>query len=300
MAAMGFATARGVIRYREPRDDDDSGTGGHVESTSRFWFRAPDSWRVEDERGVVHVQDATWFFLRDAEGRLQRMPRAMTSWHFGDGHPTELLGTAEDRGRRFTDADDFSVPLHPGVAVLVAGRRAWEYVLAPPARKPYPLRVTVDDETGAVLRMAVPEADSVVEMTEFEPDVPVEDALFTWDGPAATDWMAEREDDARAQKWLRDRRLPVPRWWPAGVGHMALSGDPDTGAYVVSLDVRNSALLARWPIGGTPPQHWQSRTEGEHVHAWSDATWQWELAVEQPLSPDDLARVVHSIPPDEA
>ena len=60
--------------------------------------------------------------------------------------------------------------------------------------------------------------------------------------------------------------------------------------------VPGEPMLARWPIGGTPPRYWEMRTEGRRVHEWSNGTWQWALAVTAPLSDDDLARVIASIP----
>lgn len=54
---------------------------------------------------------------------MQRLPLAPTSWHFDTGHPWTLFGQPDERLRRFTDPDDFSVPMGPGVPVEVAGRR---------------------------------------------------------------------------------------------------------------------------------------------------------------------------------
>jgi hypothetical protein len=43
------------------------------------------------------------------------------------------------------------------------------------------------------------------------------------------------------------------------------------------------------------PRCWPSGREG-YVHRWTDAQWQWALELERPLPPDELARVIDSIP----
>lgn len=111
-----------------------------------------------------------------------------------------------------------------------------------------------------------------------------------------TTWADARANDQRAQRWLEQQALPVPRFWPAGLGHVALEGDPETGAFSTDLQVSGGAAsLARWPTGGQPPGHWPSRTEGRHIYEWVNGPWQWALAVAQPLSAADLQRVMESI-----
>lgn len=293
MAAVGFRTARGALRYREPSDD------GPVEGRTRFWFAVPDRWRVEDDAGPTHIHDGEWVYIRDPDGRMQRMPQQTTTWSFRSGHPQALFGANHDRILRFTDPTDFSVPTGPAVAVEIAARRCWEFTLAPPPRKPHPLRVALDDATGTVLRMSVLELDAVTEAEEFEPDVPVPDELFRFDGDVATEWLEERVMDTTVRQWLESRTLPVPRYWPAGLPYSPVEGDPDTGSFSTDLEVPGLPALARWPAGGEPPRHWEARTQGRHVHRWRTGDWQWELAVETPLSGEDLTRVIESIPPDE-
>ncbi|GGC08073.1 hypothetical protein [Cellulomonas carbonis] len=293
MAAVGCRTARGELRYREPGGgpDDDA-----TEGTTRFWHAAPHLWRIEDDDGVRYVRGPDGTFVRSGGRAMQRLsPNAIV--HLGGpGDPTLLLtGTVE----RFTDRDDFSVPLGLGAEVRVAGRRAWEYVLAPPPHKPHPLRVAVDDETGTVLRLAVPEAGVLVEMTAFEPDVEVPDGTFGWDGLVRTDLAAEIAADDERRRALSEMHVPVPRWWPDGVARQVLDGDPATGAFSATLEVRGWAEIARWPTDGTPPPHWLDRwpdPDGRgHVHRWDADGWHWELAVPGPLPDEVLARVVASI-----
>jgi hypothetical protein len=293
MAAFGVRTATGAIRYRDPRHVDDDGRV--EEGGCRFWFAAPNSWRVEDQDGVRHVQNSQWTHLRYHDGRMQRMPTPTTSWSTF-GHPATLFGTPRDRVERFTRADDFSVPMGPAVPVEVAGRLCWEFTLAPPARKPHPLRIAVDDATGTVLRLQVPEAEGYVMVTEFHPDVELDPALFSWDGPVATDHEDELAAMRQGHEWLEQQDLPVPRWWPAGVGYSTGQGDRQTGAFSLTLEVPGLPSLARWRVGGEPPRYWAQNIDGRHVHEWSDRTWQWSLAVDEPLTEEELARVIESIP----
>ncbi len=182
--------------------------------------------------------------------------------------------------------------------VEIAGRRAWEFVLAPPPHKPHPLRVAIDDETGAVLRVAVPDPPaSVVEVLEIEVDQGVDPEVFRWDGPVAEDHVAEMAQDDASQRWFDQHQVPVPRYWAAGVSHMPMHADPATGAFSVYLMVPDEpVLLARWLRDGQPPYAWAQVSEEQHVHRWVEGEWEWALAVRSPLSPEELARVRASFP----
>jgi hypothetical protein len=212
------------------------------------------------------------------------------------GHPQYLFGSRIDRLERFTRDNDLSVPMGPATAVTMAGRPAWEFVLAPPPHKPHPLHVAFDDETGVVLRMAVPELGFFIEITKLTVDVPIDAQTFSWTGPVGTDRYDELVGHRRVRQWLTQERIPVPHWWPDGLAYSPASGDPETGALSVELLAPGYPSLARWPAGGAPPPYWQLRIDGRHVHEWSDGTWQWALAVATPLAEDDLARVIASIP----
>jgi hypothetical protein len=150
--------------------------------------------------------------------------------------------------------------------------------------------VAVDDSTGTVLRMSIPEADYIIELTEFRPDAELPERIFTWDGPVSTRHDEERARTTRTQRWLNESDLPVPTWWPHGLGYHGLDGDPDTGAYRVLLEVPGHPELSRWPKGTPAPP----RRDGRHVHRWQDERWEWALAVEHPLTEKELARVIDS------
>lgn len=120
--------------------------------------------------------------------------------------------------------------------------------------------------------------------------------IFTWDGPVSSRHAEERVEAERVRRWLAEAELPMPRWWPRGLGHHGSDGDPATGAYRVLLEVPDFAELCRWPVGTSMPACWDQRQQRRHVHRWSDERWEWALAVDQPLTEEEVTRVIESIP----
>jgi hypothetical protein len=287
MQAVGFHTATGVINCRVPEEA----------SVLRFWHQVPDRWRVEDDQGVWQIADGQRQLVRN-DGGMEDVSRMFLT--FGQRHPSTLLGVRRDRGVDFDWLRDFATPTGPGSPVTVAGRPAWEFALESVStkreRKPYPLRVAVDEATGTVLRMAMPEVDYVIELVEFTPDTELPEDVFSWDGPVSTRREDERAEHERARRWLDEAALPMPRWWPRGFGFHGGEGDPATGAYRVMLDVPGYPELCRWPAGTPRPESWVQRYP--HVHSWRDERWEWTLALEQALADEDLAKVIESIPKD--
>ncbi len=288
MRAPGFHTATGRLRYRLSDEEP-----GEV----RFWHGVPDRWRVEDERGVRHVTAGQRQLVRGGDG-LEDMTG--TGISFGQHHPRYLFGVRRGHDVEFDWLRDFPDPHGPAEPVEVAGRRAWEFAMPAVAhkraRKPYPLRVTVDDATGTVLRLAIPEAGFLVELTELAVDVELPAEVFDWEGPVSTRHLEERAERERARRWLDETPPPVPRWWPRGLGYHGGDGDPATGAYRVLLETPDFPELSRWPAGTPMPSDWDHRHGRRHVHRWHDVRWEWALAVDEPLTEEELARVVASIP----
>lgn len=133
-------------------------------------------------------------------------------------------------------------------------------------------------------------------MVDFQPDVELPDDVFVCNAPVSTAWHDEQRRERAGDSWLRSQSLPVPRWWPRGVGHMVGWGDPETGSFAVDLEVEGHPMLARWPRETSPPRRWVVRVEEMHVHRWSDDEWEWGLAVTEPLSDEELAKVIGSMP----
>ncbi|NED96902.1 hypothetical protein G1H11_16470 [Phytoactinopolyspora alkaliphila] len=249
MVAVGFSTARGVIRSREPSEPSgDEATEGRC----RFWHAAPDLWRVDDGAGIMHLHDGAWNYVRDPDGTVQRVPSGSMLWGFDVPHPWSLFGTDADKVGRFTERDDFCVPIGAAEAVEIAGRLCWQFTLAPPPHKPHPLQVAVDDITGTVLRIAAPESGFYAVAEEFEPDVDIPPATFTYDGPFSTTWHDEFTRDQAGQEWLERVSLPVPRWWPSGLGYSINQGDPRPA---LSASISRCPDMRPWPGGreAAPP-----------------------------------------------
>lgn len=289
--AVGMHTATGVIRYRLPGGE--SVRQGEV----RFWHRIPDQWRVEDESGVWHIADGQRQLIRRPYGMEDMSQTSMT---FRQHHPLTLFGVRRGSGVEFDWLRDFPIPTALGECVEVAGRRAWEFALKAVegklARKPYPLRVAVDEATGTVLRLSISEVDYVIELVEFDPDAELPEKIFTWDGPVSTAHAEERAETERIHRWLAEAELPMPRWWPRGLGYHGSDGDPGAGSYRVLLEVPDFPELCRWPVGTDMPAQWQQLQQHRHVHRWSDEHWEWALAVDQPLAAGELRKVIESIP----
>lgn len=287
--AAGFRTAAGTIRHRLPGDE---------QGELRFWHQVPDRWRVEDERGVWHIADGQRQLMRNS-GRMEDFSGVYLN--FGQRHPQVLFGLRRGPWVEFAWLRDFPTPDGPGALIEIAGRRAWEFALVAAegkrARKPYPLRVAVDEATGTVLRLAIAEVGYVVELTEFTVDGELPEEIFTWGGPVSTQRIDERAEAERVRHWLIDAELPVPHWWPRGLLYHGGDGDPSTGAYRVLLEVHGYPELSRWPTGTPMPEGWDQRHARRHVHRWSDKHWEWALAVDQPLTEAELTRVIGSIPP---
>jgi hypothetical protein len=287
MQAVGFYTATGKIRWRLPSESVPHGE-------LRFWHRVPDWWRVEDENGVWHVKDGQRQLVR-TQGRMEDMSTAAIT--FSANHPRTLFGVRQGTGVVFDWLRQFPTPNGPGKPVEVAGRSAWEFAFLSVKRdrKPYPLRVTVDEATGTVLRQAMPEASYLVEVVEFTPDAELPEDIFTWDGPVSTRHNHQRAEHERINRWLNETDLATPHWWPRGLGYHGGDGDPDTGAYRILLEVPGYPELSRWPADTPMPARWDSRHQQRHVHRWRDDHWEWALAVDEPLTEEDLTRVIKSI-----
>ncbi len=288
MAAVSFRTATGTLAWRDP-DKDDSDQAGAV----RFWYRQPDSLRLDDEFGLRVLTAGRSGLVRDIDGRMQEVGAAAGG---GQGDPRQLFGGRQVL-KMYTRRNDYSVPHGPAEEIEMLGRRAWRFVLEPPPHKEHPLALVVDDQTGALLEIRSTGIDAFTTLTDFEPDGAIDDSIFTYDGPVATDWADERRRREEIQERGREMQWPTPRYWPRGVPLHLLDADFDTGAFVGLLEVPpDSALLARWPPGTPTPEALSHRSPPMHLHQWSREGWSWALAVSEPLEPGELEKLIESIP----
>lgn len=199
-----------------------------------------------------------------------------------------------------TERNDFSRPMGPASAAEVGGRRGWRFVLAPPPHKPAPLEVVFDDRSGVVLEYRSQGADYWETLESFEVDVVLDPELFVWNGEVDTEWVDERVLHEQRARAIAEHPWPSPRWWPSGMPLDVLDGDVDGGWFIAALggDWDRSRVLARWRPG-SPPARLEAHTRrlASH-HRWERSGFHWLLATDEDISPEDLQRIIDSIPPD--
>lgn len=104
---------------------------------------------------------------------MQKRPR-VDGWVPG----VELAGLGWGHAQLFKDPPAFQRAVHGPTPTVVAERNAWEVLLAAPKKKPYPLTVAIDEETGLVLRYAAKGTPYMAEVTAMLIDVEIPKAVF--------------------------------------------------------------------------------------------------------------------------
>ncbi|WP_206022869.1 hypothetical protein [Rhodococcus zopfii] len=175
-------------------------------------------------------------------------------------------------------SDDFAQSTGPIEEVESAGRRCWTVELAPPPRKPYPLRIWVDIETGQMLGERIEQAGLGAQFVDLLVGESIDDEMFVWTGPVLT------ADDE--QQMYRDRRIALEReqtsWFRTAVTDAQIrarvpldftpdrvpSHDAETGAFDAMND---RTMLSRRPRG---VEGWEPRW-GARFYVWSTPEWDW-------------------------
>jgi hypothetical protein len=236
-----------------------------------------------DERPVVIFgRDTRWVDFGD-DGVPTAYPRTTSSFSWNG---QELLYR---RPASRWEGNDFTKLTGPIESVEFLGRSAWEFELAPPSHKPYPLQMIVDAATGLLLREANADFGSVQEWASLNVDAVLPDELFVWDGPSKPpqDHMAEHERDmARRQDWLAERAIAATLTLPLHL--LPHEFDDETGSIYASVEVQLTGTLLRrarsesvWPEVDT--------VHYPHSHRWSDERWDWFLGSDRPLDDGQLA-----------
>ncbi len=288
--AVAFDTAVGTLEWSDPEEESPDDRGA-----IRFWFAQPDRWRIEDDDGPFVVRGADRTVVRRRPGVMAELA---PDHGIGMAHDPSHLIDGRYVAESLSERNDFSRPMGPAEAAEVGGRRGWRFVLAPPPHKPAPLEVVLDDATGVVLELRSQGADYWETLTSFEADVEIDDALFAWDGEVDTGWVDEglvREERARA---VSEHPWPSPRWWPTGMPLDVLDGDVDEGWFIGWLGDDSHRVLARWRPGAPPHRLGGIVTEISFHHRWNRDGWEWLLATDEDIAPDDLQRITESIPTD--
>jgi hypothetical protein len=269
-----------------------SDEGERFERVRRDGYRV----RVESLDGEVHTivgSTGSWHFYREEGPGRQPIYTALNSRSFRGPLGGLDVGGARGSWERW-DGSDFTRPADTVEPTTFLGRSAWTVELAPPSHKPHPLRITVDAETGMILRKWNEGFGSGEEWTEVSFGVDLADVLFTWDGPAITHetLRAERDaeherDMAQRSQWLVERGfvdLPL-----LAHGRLQLHDwDDEAGTLYASVNFDGFGTLIRRAASSTP---WEEpgTANAPHRYRWTDARWDWFYASDTELSADQLA-----------
>ena len=184
--------------------------------------------------------------------------------------PNEFAGT------------DFTRPTGPIGEAIFLNRRAWTVELAPPKRKPYPIQLVVDAETGLILQERNDDFGSVDEWVEFVVGEEFDDALFTWTGPAISEEVERAERDAeheadlaRRRSWFEANVAPMPLRVELSLPVLVNHYDEATGEFVATLGNGHIGTIARRPHAEGPTD------EHTVTAAWSDGRWDWTVSLFQ-------------------
>ena len=236
---------------------------------------------ADGKPNLIVGDESCWQFNAGAEVPIQS-PAAAVRYLFGG------TGLLFRRDANDFAGDDFTRPAGPVTATTFLGRSAWTVEVAPPPHKPYPLRLTIDAETGLILQKRNDGFGLVEEWTEFRVGEPLPAELFSWDGPTTSAaqlraaQLAEHEADGRRRsEWFAANVAPLPLRLELACGVWVHEYEPETGAFQASLGGRHVGMLARRPA--SEQGSWQLGWS-DPGHRWRDERWEWALN----LYDDDL------------
>lgn len=271
-------TVRGRIAEVRTGGDDDEGFGPPEEQIL-VWRDGP-CLRVDSSHGAPIFRSdgkTAWDFRRDAA-----MPRARPvddrrgMPYFGP-HQVILSRSRLD----WLAGDDFTTPAGPVTSEMFAGRLCVTVELAPPPRKPEPLRIWVDVETGQMLGYRNEAAGIGAEFVEFSAGELLDPAMFRWEGRSITQEQEQerlrersRALAAEQQEWFRQNVTSAPvraRVHVDFTPEVVHRRDPETGAFDAS-STEGRTYLARRPRGA---EQWTPDWGSVSAYVWSTADWDW-------------------------
>lgn len=288
----GAIRTRDVFEVEDDGDADDDATFEHHPVLGRVCVRE-NALRVAKRGRLVR--------LESLDGAVRAVFGERAVWLFGGDAPTAYdrsvsqfgwagAGLLERLPASRWEGDDFTRLTGPIRAVEFLGRAAWAFELAPPARKRFPMQLTVDAATGLVLRSGNADFCTVEEWTEIEVGAHLPDELFTWDGPTRDpeDREAEhRADLARRQQWLSARGV-VPLHLALPFEVLLHEWDDGTGAFHASVQAELSGSLLRRPRSDAPWPDTDNVRWGQE-YRWQDERWDWFLGTACELDDAQLA-----------
>lgn len=175
-ALSTVSTLTASIHIYGPRQNDPYGEP--VESTVNVWFSGPGLWRIERSGELIVMRERARHLTKVSPGVMQQRQQR------GIFTPIdELGGLGWTHRSMFTAMSGFDEPTEAPTAVTVAGRGAWQVVLAAKKSKPFSLEVAFDHETGLLVRYAALGTDFITEVTHLAINQSLPLATFVYDGP---------------------------------------------------------------------------------------------------------------------
>ena len=242
-ADVGFTSAVGELRSVTT-------VGGEVTAaTASFTIMPGNRWHVTDDHGEVHIQQGARCWIRGGRGRLEPVSggsalSAAAKWRHV--HPYRLLGDPGDCF--FADPHNHHSPAADPVASTVAGRPAWEFLLDPPRGKVNPLQATLDEHTGACLRV-YEHADGdahLMEITHVEFNIAVDPRRFLPSEPVMEpDYAEKSHGQLQADRDRFAGYLRALDHAPELIDIVQHSADPSIAAAEVAELLEVSHLTAR-------------------------------------------------------
>jgi hypothetical protein len=172
LESMASAPTRyaGVVRARV---DDDGGRD--------FSYRVVrDGQRVRCSAldGAVHLiaGRTTAWTRRDGTGERWSGPVDPTFLHVADDYEFGVHHFDWDRW----EGTDFTEPIGGPSEITMLGRPAWRITLAPPAHKPEPMQIVVDQQTFLVLHEGSEAFGTYHQWTELDLAPDIDNDAFTW------------------------------------------------------------------------------------------------------------------------
>lgn len=271
-------TVRGRIAEVRTGDDDDEDFGRPEEDV--LVWREGGRLRVDtpDGRSVFRSDGQTaWDFRRDQDRPdVREVSERLGLPYFGP-HQFLLSRSRMD----WLGGYEFTTPAGPVEQESFAGRRCQTVELVPPARKPDPLRIWVDAESGQILGYRNEAAGIGAEFIEVTIGEALDSRLFTWHGPSLT--QDERQAMLRAesralaagqQEWFAENVTPRTLRTRVSVDftpeHLHFY-DPETGSFDAG-SVGGRVMLARRPRAA---EQWTPGWGAVSAHVWSTPEWDW-------------------------
>lgn len=242
-----------------------------------FWHVAPDRWRLEAGGELLAVSDGKRAAAR-VPGGVRVGPTLLMPCGpavlLRPGHGGVGLSAHGDRADEVVRED-------------LLGRRAWRWTSGQSVW-------WLDEETGCGLRQDGP--GGALAFVELQTGVEIDRARFTVPRIAAADVVEWCDIEPPAEQTpvpTGPPRFTVP-WWPTGTLAYPEQGDPAVPEVLLVL-----ATVEQTPAFflGIAPAGVRARTRrGCAVRRWRSRDWEFALSWRGEVSPDDVDRVVASIP----